>query len=398
MLPKTVIIICAGSGARWNNHLKVSKHFISIDGEPLIHRTVRQVKQYKDIINVVVVANDDKQFDFPGTVYVPELNPDNRDADKFLSSKELWCRYGRTVVLYGDVFFTDHAINRIMNYAGKDWTAFGRPHGSITTGNEWPELFAQSFYPEHIHEHETTLLEIRDLYQSKTITRTGGWEHYSLMAKDGVRFTHRFELIDDFTEDFDYVEDYKKFIERYYRDNNLLFKKPYPTRIEWEKRLSSLIPYINLNNPVLDIGCNRGFLGIILHRKGHRGKYVGVDKYEPYLDSARMNNKHNGHQNAEFILTDFTSDDSVFRETPENSTVILSKVLERLPDDSELLNKIPPGMTTILTARREVRPEYARSFNTIFNVGDYYEKYFTIHDIKYSDEEFILTGTKKGQR
>lgn len=47
-----VFITAYGESTRWNNYLGVPKHLIPIDDEPLIHRTVRLLKEngFDDIV------------------------------------------------------------------------------------------------------------------------------------------------------------------------------------------------------------------------------------------------------------------------------------------------------------------------------------------------------------
>src|SRR5690606_37023468 len=106
----------------------------------------------------------------------------NADADKFLSSKHLWNKDGRTLVFYGDCYFTEEAMDTIINFEKEEWTLFCRPNASKITGTPWGECFAQSFYPQHIKRHEDKLNEIAHLHKTKQIKRCGGWEHYRAMV------------------------------------------------------------------------------------------------------------------------------------------------------------------------------------------------------------------------
>lgn len=214
------IIICAGEGTRWNDYLGVTKHFIEIDGEAILWRLVRLLNE-KGIRPLVVTKNVLKRNHLSYSNYLANLSHENYDADKFLSSKALWDREGRTVVFYGDVYYTQEAVDRIVGYKKKKWTLFARPYGSSFTGCPWPECFAQSFYPKDIARHEKALYAIRDLYGEGKISRCGGWEHYKYMTRQnmfdsGLEYVKDIEIIDDFTEDFDSPDDYKNFIERFY--------------------------------------------------------------------------------------------------------------------------------------------------------------------------------------
>jgi hypothetical protein len=105
-------------------------------------------------------------------------------------------------------------MKTITSSEHRDWTLFCRPYGSEVTGSRHGECFAQSFYPEHIAEHKNALHKIANLYRQGKLRRCGGWEHYRVMsgARDDELNIHamrgRFVKIDDWTEDFDYPEDY----------------------------------------------------------------------------------------------------------------------------------------------------------------------------------------------
>jgi CTP:phosphocholine cytidylyltransferase-like protein len=211
----TAIVICAGKGERWGGHLGIPKHFIEIDGEKILHRTIRLLKK-NGVKNIFVVSDKDSRYRIAGTIqYIAKHDYEkNHDADKFLSSKELWSKKGRTIVIYGDCYFTDEAIEKIVNFKKRDWTLFCRPNPSKITGHRWGECFAQSFYPENIAEHEEKLHYIAELSKSGVIRRCGGWEHYRAMTgrtDSKVRRPHtmkgRYILIDDWTEDFDEPQD-----------------------------------------------------------------------------------------------------------------------------------------------------------------------------------------------
>jgi hypothetical protein len=215
------IIIAAGDATRWNNHKKIPKHFAMVDGEPIIKRTVALLQGYD--CDVHVVAKTPRYKINGSQLYIPSLKGENADADKFLSSRELWNELGRTVILYGDVYFTGGAMDKIMNHPHPGWNLFGRVGASSFTGGNHGECFAISFYHDYIPEFEAALRRIINLWFNGRIDRCGGWEVYKAMIKmpDDVFFFHdeplvgrRFTNIDDWTEDFDWPIDYETFLAR----------------------------------------------------------------------------------------------------------------------------------------------------------------------------------------
>ena len=216
------IILCAGEATRWGNYLNTPKHLITIEGERLLDRTVRLLReQGVSDIHIVLKTPDSRYEVFGAQPYIATLNyEENADADKFLSSKSLWKEEGRTIVFYGDCYFTSAAISTILNNQREEWLLFCRPGRSKITGSQWGECFAQSFYPQHIKQHEESLHRVANLYKNGVIHRCGGWEHYRAMIDlpdDQIASSimkDRYVEINDWTDDFDYPNDYDSWIKR----------------------------------------------------------------------------------------------------------------------------------------------------------------------------------------
>jgi len=212
-----IIILCGGEGKRWKNYLGIKKHFIEIEGERLLDRTIRLINKYKNTKTTIFVVANDENYLVQGTkLFIPKKNSYNSGADKFLDSKELWNKQCRTIVLMGDVWFSENCMKSIMEHTGKEWVVFGRRRKSKITGCPYPEIFGQSFFPEHLEEHENNLHKIVKAYHRGKIRRCIGWEHYRCMI--GLEPTNKhvvknkFFDVDDFTEDFDIPLDYRSWI------------------------------------------------------------------------------------------------------------------------------------------------------------------------------------------
>lgn len=214
------IVIADGDGTRWGDYGGRPKHLAEVDGEPILHRTVRLLQ--RPDVQVWVVGPDDDRYRVPGSnLYVPVHDLGVFDADKFLNSRQLWHPDGRTLVVYGDVYFTDAAMTRILDHPSGDWTLFARPFASALTGTPYGECFAQSWGSHDTAEHHAALRRIVDLYQRGIVSRCGGWEHYRAMLHlpDQVMGQHlvgdrRLAVIDDWTDDIDHPYDYDRLIVR----------------------------------------------------------------------------------------------------------------------------------------------------------------------------------------
>jgi len=216
------IIIAAGEGSRWGDYTGVPKHLVKVDGEPILYRTIRLLKE-NSVNEIIVVGPLDSRYNPNGVnLFVPVKHQEYADADKFLSSEILWNHVGRTITLFGDVFFSKDAITKIVSNNRTSWTVFGRSGRSEFTGTPYGEIFAHSFFPNDIPKHKECLNILVDAVKAKDAKKGNGWEHYKVMR--GVRgrdikkskniIDENFIEIDDWTEDFDFPEDYDRFIER----------------------------------------------------------------------------------------------------------------------------------------------------------------------------------------
>lgn len=206
----TVVIMCAGNGSRWNNYLGVPKQMIEVEEEPLLYRTIRQLKE-RGVFNIIVTVPKKGHF---GKLGVDEIEgSSDSEVDKFLNAKE----YTNAIFLWGDCFFTNEAIDTILSNR-KAPMFFGRCYlgGGIAKG--WREIFALKANKKFFEKAK----ELRT-YEGK-IERCASWELYTFVAtnhipqnkkecllKDGQYFT----IIDDETDDFDYPRDYDRWIKNY---------------------------------------------------------------------------------------------------------------------------------------------------------------------------------------
>jgi hypothetical protein len=207
-----VIVLAAGEASRWGNYLDVPKHFVDIGGEPLLHRTVRQFSSYGEII---ITGPDADRYHVEGaSLYVPEAIPESWDTKKFLDNVELWDPTGRTILLWGDTYYSDAAVKTIMDHEPVDWLVYGRMSGSEITGCGYGEIFAYSFMSQAHRLLKSRLERLRWMRKHQRIGRCGGWEFYRLLSGAKNLNEHRnygkFVEINDDTEDFDFPHDYQR--------------------------------------------------------------------------------------------------------------------------------------------------------------------------------------------
>jgi hypothetical protein len=208
----TAIVLAAGEGKRWGNYTGVPKHLLEIDSESLIQRTTRQISVYAD--KTFVVGTDDSYKTDFSQLFIPKQKQPAMEMHKFSSSQELWSE--RTVLLFGDTYYTDQAISTIVQDT-EDFTFFLRSDASSFTQKPYGEIYAFSFL-DSIHKKLKESIDI--LLIQHDIYSAGGWSlmrhllgiSHRSRTKDHLTKGHYIE-IDDWTEDFDYPIDLDRWLE-----------------------------------------------------------------------------------------------------------------------------------------------------------------------------------------
>lgn len=206
------LIIAAGESERWQNFLGVPKHLVTLCGERLIDRTVRLLRE-NGVTDIRIVVRDtiDTRYKVPGARVV-NASQDylEYDVDKVRSSQHLWGEDG-TLVLWGDVFFTDEAMKTICENRD-EFQLFCRFTGSSITGKPWGEPFAMRIMPSVYDKMKSVLNDLAVQHKEGLIKRSGGWEIYREFQganwkwpKDSGNAT----VIDDWTDDFDFPNDWE---------------------------------------------------------------------------------------------------------------------------------------------------------------------------------------------
>ena len=208
-----VIILADGPATRWADH-PVPKHLVSINGEVLLHRTVRQLRE-RGLTDLWITSHN-QCYEVEGT---RRFEPhDNRfQIDQFYACHPLWAPsvYVKPVVfLYGDVYFSDAAVDTIVRATTSSYLYFQRTGESKVTGKPWKEGFAMMV--TDTYSFWKALVELRDTlisgaarnshHQLQGYLEGHGMGEYWGIGPHGVE-------IDDETDDFDVPEDIQVWLE-----------------------------------------------------------------------------------------------------------------------------------------------------------------------------------------
>lgn len=127
MKDKICIIMADGKAKRMSG-LNKKKQLIEVDGEPIICRTIRQLRA----LNIEpVIATHFEDFDFLDIEHIiPENN--NHEINKFNANKKYYQDYEETLFIWGDTYFDDCDIKEIVEtpvesfkFFGSDYEIFG---------------------------------------------------------------------------------------------------------------------------------------------------------------------------------------------------------------------------------------------------------------------------------
>lgn len=187
MAIKRFIIMADGKMKRWNNH-QVPKHLLPVHGEPILLRTARLAQRYAPEAQVIITSHN-PDYEAPGAVrYEPKSN--SCEIDRFT-----WELIDDDVCfLYGDVYYTEQAIRRIVEM----------PVKSLGFARNDTEVFAVK-----VADGAYQKACIRKLKEKDPACR--GWQLYEMAQRDGCAEICR---IEDETTGFNTEEEYRRFAEK----------------------------------------------------------------------------------------------------------------------------------------------------------------------------------------
>jgi hypothetical protein len=182
------------------------------DRTPLLRRTVEQVRAYTDDIHVTAPP-DDHRYKIPGTTHHVRAAD---EASEYASTRALWSTTRRSVLLLGDVYWSDAGLRTVLTCPDEDFRVFGRFGPSKVTGTPYGEIFAASWWPAQIPGLDRHLEIVHKTRAAGTITRPPGWMllrswQGTPLGKHRVRAPWFVEMpAGDLTDDIDTGADYQR--------------------------------------------------------------------------------------------------------------------------------------------------------------------------------------------
>lgn len=110
-------ILANGEGTRWGNYKGVSKQLIEIEGETLLNRMTRLLKENGVAKNDIIICG---QYDTPNSSSIMTKSKTKREV--FEEIAEL--AQGPFGILYGDCYYTDAIIKELTTRPVKKFDEF----------------------------------------------------------------------------------------------------------------------------------------------------------------------------------------------------------------------------------------------------------------------------------
>lgn len=220
------VIICAAGGldGRWTyegrEYLRTPKHLLRLaDDEPTLYRTVRQLRE-RGITDIIITAPEgDPRYQVEGARSVHlDVDPNPAGLTLICGTRPLWADDDRTAIMFGDCWYSDAAIDAIVAVDDPEPHYVRRLGPSRVTGHSWDEPFALVIPADR---HDRVLDVAQRLIDEWTgPKRLHMWQHFCALwglhpSRKDRPHPHQTN-VDDFTDDIDKPEEFRKWTGRYH--------------------------------------------------------------------------------------------------------------------------------------------------------------------------------------
>ncbi len=203
MLKTGVFVLCAGESVRFDG--TQPKQLLEFNGIPILHRTLEKTLA-RGFVDTVIVTHDRRLVIENASSFDPTPRRGST-CESLLSTGHLWRGFERVVVLLGDVYYTENALDKIL-YVEKDFCVysdrqdiFGMSFSAASAPGIKVAIRSVLDDPNGPHNHG----RLWELYRS--------WHRLPINCGLPLEETRgaTFEPIGDATQDFDCMADYIDF-------------------------------------------------------------------------------------------------------------------------------------------------------------------------------------------
>lgn len=217
MRPRIVLL---ADGKTKDAHLGNSRLLTRINGRPLLVRTIRQFGEWAD---VALLSSDPLVREAvkgqKHLFYVQAEDKSDRYFGVDMIRKGLTHAWNkRSIILFGDVVWTDEAVELVRKQQVDDWAVYGRSTNSEITGTRWAEYFAIEVNWGSREPAKRACDIVANHYMSKQWHRCTAWEwyyqmeqmSYDILNSRKVRTGPHWVEINDATDDIDTADDIER--------------------------------------------------------------------------------------------------------------------------------------------------------------------------------------------
>lgn len=198
------------------NLFDMPKQLIKINGEPIIVRTIRLLKE--NGIKDILISSNNKLFDNLGAKrYTPINNhyDGTKESGYWLDAFPIEILNEPTTYLFGDMYYSENAIKTIINAEVKESTLFCQfENKNEKYIKEWDEPLAYKVINiEEFKYHINKVKKLRDGYWREPIV----WELYRSINNQDIgthQLTKNYIIINDESCDIDFKEELNLLKER----------------------------------------------------------------------------------------------------------------------------------------------------------------------------------------
>ena len=192
----TYIIMADGRGRRWNNYQGIHKWQIRIGGQTILERTCSLLWALDPHAKIYITSHD-PALQIPGAVrHEPRNNV--LEIDRFTAE----LIEPDVCFLYGDSFYSENALQRIVAAQTDSVLAFGSRK----------KIFALKVADAELFRHH--MEQVRELFLQQKIQECIGWELYHSiwnLPLESREIGDGYVLIEDETQDFNSPEDWMEY-------------------------------------------------------------------------------------------------------------------------------------------------------------------------------------------
>ena len=193
---KRIVIMADGKGIRWDSYMGIPKHLASVRGEKLISRTVRILRERTRTAEILVTSHDPR-YEFEGSTRYEPMN-NVYEIDRF--TEELIM--DDMCFLYGDTFYTEMTLERIIKEKVEDILFFGNDKYIVAI-----KIMDSNVFRKH-------MMRVKKMYLDGKLDKCTGWQVYCSFTGQNlegpVEKKKSFIFTDQGTFDVNTPDDYKE--------------------------------------------------------------------------------------------------------------------------------------------------------------------------------------------